>query len=256
MNYVIQMVIQGVRALHHDPDLGGATLRTVQLAVESTLIAGIVGFPLACAIGLGRAHVSRWSLVVANAGLGLPPVAVGVFGYLVLAARPTPWGGTWASMNGMVLAQAVLALPVIVAVGAIAIRRLPDGLLDQARAYGGSGWRLGTFALREARIGAVAAVILAMGSAMSEVGAVTIIGGNAIGQTTTLASQVLNDVAGTGGQPYAVAHLIVLFGLMAALGTIFTLVQQWDGRFARRGARGSLQSVMKLGPGAMARGAR
>jgi tungstate transport system permease protein len=236
MNFMIQMVIQGVHALHHDPNLGGATARTIQLAVESTLFAAILGFPLACVIGLGRAHVSRWSLIVANAGLGLPPVGVGVYGLFLLAYEP--WGTQWHNMNGMVLLQTILALPVIVALGAIAIRRLPDGLVDQARAYGSSGWRLGVFALREARIGAVAAVILAMGSAISEVGAVTIIGGNAIGVTTTLASQVLNDVKTAGGIPFAVGHLIVLFGLMLVLGAIFFVVQQWDSRSARRRARG------------------
>jgi tungstate transport system permease protein len=255
MRYVFEMLIQGWRQLHHDPGLGGLTIRTIRLAVESTLLAGIAGFPLACVIGLGRAHVSRWSLIVANAGLGLPPVGVGVYGLFLLGGHAPPWGGqTWQNMNGVVLLQTILALPVIVALAAVAIRRLPDGLLDQARAYGSSGWRLGAFALREARIGAVAAVILAMGSAISEVGAVTIIGGNSEGFTNTLASQVLNDRNKVGGMPAAVGHLMVLFGMMLVLGAIFTIVQQWDSRFARRRARRG-QMTAASGPAAATEGA-
>jgi ABC-type tungstate transport system substrate-binding protein len=176
VEFVIEMFRQGINLLDHDPYLGGLTVHTIQLASWSTLIAAIVGFPCAMAIGLGRAHASRW-----------------------------------------------------------AIRRLPDGLFDQARAYGAPGWRLGVFALREARVGAVTAVIVAMGSAIAEVGAVTIIGGNSTVGTATLASQILNDVNILPvGDAQAVEHLIVLLGLMAGLGVVFTLSQQWDSRFARR----------------------
>lgn len=238
---MFEMLVQGINSFN-DPtlthNLGGEISRTARLAVESTFLAAIVGFPLACVIGLGRAHVSRWALVCANAAVGLPPVGVGVYGLFLLDTEP--FGTRWHNFAGMVLLQTVLALPIIVALGAVAIRRLPVGLLEQARAYGSSGWRLGVFALREARIGAVAAVILAMGSALAEVGAVSIIGGNAEGVTTTLASQVLIDVNKPGGYAAAVAHLLVLFGFMLALGLIFTLVQQWDSRFARRRAAGAV----------------
>jgi tungstate transport system permease protein len=224
VEFILEMTRQGINLLDHDPYLDGLTGHTIQLAVWSTLIAAVLGFPAAATIGLGRAHASRWALVVANAGLGLPPVGVGVYCYLVLPDWDMPWLG---QLHG--------TLPIIVALGAIAIRRLPAGLLDQARAYGATGWRLGVFALREARVGAVTAVIVAMGSAIAEVGAVTIIGGNSTVGTATLASQILNDVnIFPVGDAQAVEHLIVLLGLMAGLGVMFTLFQQWDSRLARR----------------------
>jgi tungstate transport system permease protein len=248
VEFVFEMFRQGVNLLDHDSALAGETVRTIQLAGWSTLIAAILGFPTACAIGLGRAHVSRGALTIANAGIGLPPVGLGVICYLLLPDATMPWGGSLrGTMSGMVVGQTLLAIPVIVALGAIAIRRLPHGLVDQARAYGATGWRLGMFALREARVGAVAAVIVAMGSAIAEVGAVTIIGGNAYNTTATLASQILNDV-NNAAHPVAsaVEHLLVLLALMLVLGVAFTLFQQWDGRFARRRAQHALDDLTTM----------
>jgi len=232
------MLVEGVRLLPHDPYLGELIVRTLRLAAESTLVALILGLPLACAVGVGRSRRSGWGLMLANAGLGLPPVAVGVYFFLLLSGYGTPWGGAWLNtMNGMVLGQTVLALPIVVAIAAVAIRGLPDGLIDQARAFGASGWRLGLFALREARVGVLTAVILAFGSAIAEVGAVTLIGGNSENSTSTLASQVITDVEGAGGIPAAVEHVIVLMAMTLALGVAFTIAQHWGTGTSRRRAR-------------------
>jgi tungstate transport system permease protein len=228
------MLLQGLRFLPHDPDLPEQVVTTLRLAIEATLVALIFGLPGACAIGLGRARVSRWGLVLANTGLGLPPVAVGVYFFLLVPPGATaPWGGTWIdTLNGMVAVQTVLALPIIVAVTAIAIRSLPDGLIDQSRAFGASGWRLGLFSLREARLGLISAVIFAIGSAFGEVGAVSLISGVGANQTT-LATRVLLDVDGYPGLAGAIAHLIVLLAMMFALGLVLACVQRYDSRRRR-----------------------
>jgi tungstate transport system permease protein len=241
VRYIIEMISQGIRLLHHDVLLHSLTVRTVDLAVESTVIAAIFGLPAACAIGLGRSHVSRGALILANAGLGLPPVALGVYLALLLPGHHAPWGGAidgaWmGTMNGMVLAQTILAPPVIIALGAVAIRRLPDGLVEQARAFGASPRQLSMFTLREARVGVVAALILAMGSAISEVGAVTLIGGNDSYTSATLASKILTDASGYPGTAGAVEHSIVLLAMMLVLGLVFTLAQQSSTRSLRRRA--------------------
>ena len=226
MRLIFEYFLQGVRYDLHDPYLGVLTITTLRLGSEATLIATILGLPAACAIGLGRSRISRRSLVIANAGLGLPSVAVGVYFVLLVPGNATaPWGGTWINgLSGMVAAQVVLSLPIIVAVSAIAIRGLPDGLIDQAVAFGASGWRLWLFALREAKLGVITAVIFAVGAAFGEVGAVTLISGIS-NTTTTLASQVILDMQGTDGVPGAVGHTIVLLALMMALGLILLVVQ-------------------------------
>ena len=88
----------------------------------------------------------------------------------------------------MYVAQTILALPYIVALTPAAIQGLPPGLLAQARALGAGRIQLSLLALREAKIGVLAAVIAALGATIAEVGAVVIVGGNFEGHDQTLAS--------------------------------------------------------------------
>jgi tungstate transport system permease protein len=237
LRYVIEQIVLAIRLLHYDPDLHTLTGRTLHLAFESAGLAVLIGAVPAYLIGVRTTRISRWALVLANTGLGLPAVAVGIFLVLI-----TPeWYGTF---TGMVVGQTVLSLPIIIALGAAAIRGLPDGLLDQARAYGATEPRLALLALVEAKIGVLTAVIIALGSAIAEVGAVTVIGGNFEQNTATLSSEILNDVIGHGfvgglGEaviPPMVEHAMVVLGLMLTLAAILTIVQQW-GNLQRRQQR-------------------
>ncbi|MEA2217603.1 MAG: tungstate transport system permease protein [Solirubrobacteraceae bacterium] len=222
-----------VRIASGDADLLAITWRTLRLALESTTIAVVVGLPLAYLIGSATTRARRIALVLANAGLGLPPVALGVYLALLLIT-PSPLGRlNWTyTVSAIVLAQALLAFPVIVALTASAIRSLPGGLLDQARAFGASRTQVAVLALREARVGVMAAVIVAFGSAIAEVGAVVIVGGNIRDHTNTLASTVLLDLS-AGNAAAATADVLVLLVLVFALGALLTRIQQ------RAGARWS-----------------
>jgi tungstate transport system permease protein len=227
------------RIFSGDAALLATTWRTLVLAFASTAIALALGLPLGLLLAdVGRrsrrSRARRAGLVVANAGLGLPPVVLGI--YLALALLPgAPLGGLrWTyTLEAIVLAQTLLALPLLVALTAAAVHALPDGLLDQARAFGAPRVRLALLALREARVGVLAAVIAALGSAVAEVGAVVIVGGNIRGQTSTLASTVLLDLA-AGDPAGATADVLVLVAVVLALGLALTLVQQRGAR-ARRG---------------------
>src|SRR6185436_5510539 len=127
------------------------------------------------------------------------------------------------------LAQAVLSLPVVVALTAAAVQSLPAGLLDQARAFGASRGAVALLALREARVGVLAATIAAVGSAFAEVGAVVLVGGNIDGQTQTLASAVLVRVS-AGEYGTAIALGILLLGLVLLLAGALTAIQQRQAR--------------------------
>jgi tungstate transport system permease protein len=237
MQFILEQIREGFRLLHTDPDLHGEIQRTLRLAFEATAIALLLGAIPAYRIGVRRTRGARWGLVVANAGLGLPAVGVGIL-LVFLLPNVTPWGGQWyGTVDGMIAGQTVLALPIVVALGAAAIRGLPDGMIDQARAYGASGWRLALFAFREAKLGVLSAVILALGSAIAEVGAVTVLGGNNEFLTTTLSSEILNDISNTGvnpGIPAAVEHALAVLALMMVLAAFLTLVQQWGAVQRRR----------------------
>jgi tungstate transport system permease protein len=238
VNFLYQSLLEGFRELGHDPELGRLTAMTIRLALTSTAIAVLIGLPLACLLGLGGSWGSRWGMVAANAGLGLPAVAVGVYARLLLTSKgiQPPWGGAWLnSINGMVLCQTVIALPIVVALGAIAIRGVPDGLLDQAQAFGASRVRVALFAMREARLGIATAIVVALGSAIGEVGAITLVIGSA-GPNQTLATQVIQDNF-ESNRASEVEHVLVLLAMMAALGLALVLVRRADQRGRRRDAR-------------------
>jgi tungstate transport system permease protein len=162
--------------------------------------------------------------------MGLPPVIVGLVVALLLF-RGAPLGGLnlLYTLDGVILAQAVLAFPIVAALTASAVQSLPAGLIDQARAFGASRTAVATLALREARVGVLAATIAAAGSAFAEVGAVVLVGGNIEGQTQTLASAVLVRVS-AGEYGTAIALGILLLGLVLMLAGVLTALQQREAR--------------------------
>jgi tungstate transport system permease protein len=203
---------------------------TLQVALWSTLLALALGLPIGLALGLGRFRGRRAGLAVANAGMGLPPVVVGLVAALLMF-RGAPLGGLnlLYTLNGVIVAQTLLALPLVAALTAAAVQSLPEGLLDQARAFRASRLQVAMLALREARVGVLAATIAAMGSAFAEVGAVVLVGGNIDGETQTLASAVLVRVS-AGEYGRAIALGTILLGLILILAAGLTLAQQRERR--------------------------
>jgi tungstate transport system permease protein len=218
------MIVSGDHALVH------LTWITLEVAAVSTAIALLIGLPIGLALGLGRFRGRRAGLVLANAGLGLPPVLVGLVLALLLFPQ-APLGGTHLlfTLKGVFVAQTVLALPIVVALTAAAVRAVPAGLLDQARALGASTPQLWGLALREARVGVLAGAIAAVGSALSEVGAVVLVGGNIDGVDQTLASAALQKVD-AGHFSEGVAIGIVLLGLVLIVTAALTFVQHRGGQ--------------------------
>lgn len=238
MRFIAQSVLEGLRTLGHDPQLGHLIVVTLRLALESTAIAVVIGLPIACALGLGRSRTSRGAMIAATAGLGLPPVTVGVYARLLLTepGLQPPWGGTWLnSLNGMVLCQTIIALPIVTALAAVAVRALPDAILDQARAFGASGPRLAVLAVREAKLGITTAVIVALASAIGEVGAIALIIASA-GPNETLATQVIQDNYASN-RAAEMEHVLVLLAMMAVLGAVLVIARQSGARARRRDAR-------------------
>jgi tungstate transport system permease protein len=216
--------------LEGNPTLFSVIWFTIQVAAIATVSAAVIGLPIGLAIGLGRFRGRRVLQILANASLGLPPVLVGLFLFLVFVPQG-PLGSLHLNVTrrGVFIAQAVLALPYVIALSAAAIQGLPPALLSQARLLGAGRRQLCTLALREARIGVMAAIIAALGTALSEVGAIVIVGGNVYGYDQTLASAALFE-ANAANYVDAVAIGIVLTGLILILmGAVSLLQHQGNG---------------------------
>lgn len=221
---------------HPDDRLLDVLRVTLEVAFWSTLLALVIGLPLGLALGLRRTRSRRAGLALVNAGMGLPPVVVGLIVALLLF-RQAPLGSLDLiyTVKGVVLAQTVLSLPLVAALTAASVQGVPDALLDQARALGAGRGQVWWLALREARVGVFAAGIAALGSALSEVGAVVLVGGNITGQTQTLASAVLVEVS-AGNYGRGVALGLILLGLILVIAAVLTVAQQGQARLALRRA--------------------
>jgi tungstate transport system permease protein len=210
---------------HHDPYLWNLVDVTLKVAGLSTLIAVAIGLPMAMLIALGRFPGRRVLMVLANAGLGLPPVVVGVvLALLMFPASPLGRFHLLFTLKGVYVAQTVLALPVIVALSISALTEVSSALLSQARGLGASRAQVAALAAREARIGILAAIIAAVGSGLAEVGAVVLVGGNVQGDDQTLASAALQEIeAAHFANGMAIA--ILLLGLILIVTALLTLLQ-------------------------------
>jgi tungstate transport system permease protein len=213
--------------VHGNPYILSVLWVTIRVALVSTAAALVIGLPIGLTIGLGQFRGRRALQILANASLALPPIIVGLTVLLLLLPNGA-FGGLHAAytLTAVYIAQTVLALPYIVALTPAAIQGLPPGLLAQARALGAGRRHLSTLALREAKIGVMAAAIAAFGTTLAEVGAVVIVGGNIQNYDQTLASAILQQVNDYADYPYGLAISIVLLALILVLLGFLTFLQQ------------------------------
>ncbi|MGA2011302.1 MAG: ABC transporter permease [Solirubrobacteraceae bacterium] len=214
---------------HGDPQLMAIIWFTLQVAAVATAAATVIGVPIGVLLGLGRFRGRGALRLLANASLGVPPVLVGAFLFVLLAGHAPLASLELINTRRIVfIAQTILALPYTVALTAAAVQGLAPGLPAQARMLGASRLQLSLLAVREARIGVMAAVIAALGSSLSEVAAIAILGGNIYGYNQTLASATLFEVSG-GHYADALAIAIVLIVLILILMCGLGILQQRGG---------------------------
>jgi tungstate transport system permease protein len=212
------------------PLVAEITARTLTLAFFALTLSLGLGLPLG--ILLGRAHFrGRRAVVgVVNAGMGAPPVVVGLAVALLLW-RNGPLGGLGLmySMEAMVIAQVVISLPLVIGITLAAVGALDAEWELQARTLGIPPLWRSWLLLREIRLGLFAAVIAALGSILSGVGAVLMVGGNLAGETRVLTTSIVMFTE-MGDFERALALAFVLLGLMLTLSALLTAFQQADRR--------------------------
>jgi tungstate transport system permease protein len=196
-----------------DAELWSALWLSVRVAAAALALSTAAGVPLGAWLGLARFRGKRLVAAVVYTGMGLPPVVVGLAFYLLLS-RSGPLGflGWLFTPTAMVLAEAVLALPLVTGLTLAATAAVPAELVLQVRALGAGRWQARWAVLREARAGVAAALAAAFGRIISEVGAAFMVGGNIQGHTRTLTTAVMLQ---TGQGQFALA--LALSGWLLAL---------------------------------------
>jgi tungstate transport system permease protein len=208
------------------PQIAEVALRTLAVSGVALLLALVAGLPVGFLLGRRRFRGRGLLVALANSGMGLPPVVVGLLVALLLW-RSGPLGSLrlMYTPEAMVIAQTLIALPLVIGITLAAVGALPDDFHLQVRALGLRGARAAWVLVREIRLGLLAAVIVALGGILSEVGAVMMVGGNIAGETRVLTTGILMYVQ-MGRYESALALAAVLLGLTFVLAGTLTAIQQ------------------------------
>jgi tungstate transport system permease protein len=201
-----------LRAL--DPALLAIVWLTLRVTGGALLLAVALGAPVGVSLGLSRRIPASGCIVpLIYTGMGLPPVVVGLFVYLLLSNQGLLGDLRWLfSPAAMIMAQTIIALPLVVGLTLTAVQAVDPMLSLQVQSLGATRRQLAWAMLSEARLGIVAAVVAAFGSIISEVGAVMLVGGNIEGETRVLTTAIVLETR-RGNFALALALGIILLGL-------------------------------------------
>lgn len=209
-----------------DPEVLGITFFTLKVTVLATLASLVLGLGAGTALALNDFPGKRLLISLINTGMGLPPVVVGLF-VTILLWRNGPFGnlGLLYTPTAIVIAQTVIATPIIAGISVAALQQLPPDLRLQILALGATRTQMVLMLLREARLPLLAAVMAGFGGVVSEVGASLMVGGNIKGETRVLTTATVMET-GKGNFDAAIALSLILLALTFAVNALLTHLQQ------------------------------
>jgi len=209
-----------------DPEIWQITLLSLQVSALATCISLLIGLPLGTWLALGNFRGRSFLLSIINTGMALPPVVVGLVVAMMLW-RSGPLGDLRLIYTpaAIVIAQTVIAAPVVTGLTAAALAALDPRLQLQLLGLGASGGQMVWMLWREARLPLLAALMAGFGSVISEVGASMMVGGNIRGQTRVLTTAIVLET-GKGEFQRALALSTLLLVLTYMINLALTWIQQ------------------------------
>jgi tungstate transport system permease protein len=202
-----------------DPELIGIVVLSLRVSLSATAIAVVLAAPLGALLAVSRFAGRQTVIVLTNALLGLPPVVVGLAGYLVLSrSGPLGFAGLLFTPTAMIIAQVMLTIPIVIAL----VHRAAAGLWadygDLFRIDGASKPRIARELLLIGRGALLTAFLAAFGRAIAEVGAIIIVGGNIRGLTRTMTTAIALETS-KGDLPLALGLGMILIALSIGVST-------------------------------------
>lgn len=209
-----------------DSELCDIALRTLLVSGAATVLAMAAGVPLGYALARGRFPGRTILLGAVNTGMGMPPVVMGLIVWLMLV-RSGPFGGLELiyTKRAMIIAQFLIATPLVVGFTAAAVQALPRDLPDLLAMLGAGRLRTLWLLAREAQLGLLAAIMAGFGAVVSEVGASMTVGGNLQGNTRVLTTAIVTETS-RGNNARAIALGLILLTMAFLVNLLLTIVQQ------------------------------
>jgi tungstate transport system permease protein len=227
----VDLILEGLlKALHLivslDREVIAITWLSLKVSGTATFISVVIGISLGMVIALTNFPGKKLVISAINTGMGLPPVVVGLF-VTVFLWRNGPLGflNLLFTPSAMIIAQVVIATPIVMGLSIAALQSLPPMLKLQILSLGATRLQMVWTLAREARLPFMAAIMAGFGGVISEIGASIMVGGNIKGYSRVLTTATVMET-GRGNFDIAFALSIILLGLVFLVNYIFTLIQQ------------------------------
>lgn len=227
MDLVLEGIIAALKLVASlDGEVLAVTLLSLKISCSATMISLFIGIPTGTMLALADFPGRRLIISMVNTGMGLPPVVVGLF-VTIFLWRNGPLGFLEILYTplAMILAQVVIATPIVTGISIASIQALPSNLKLQVLALGATRIQMIWILVREARLPLLAAVMAGFGGVISEVGASIMVGGNIKGQTRVLTTATVME-SGKGNFDVAIALSLILLALAFSVNYLLTVIQQ------------------------------
>lgn len=231
MEMIMKGLIEAFRMLvTFDPEIYEITWLTLKVSGSATFISLLIGIPLGALLAWIHFPGRHFFVSIVNTMMGFPPVVVGLWVYLLLA-RNGPLGNLDLifTPTAIVIAQAVIASPIVMGLTSAAIMQVDDKMRMQMKALGATRLQMLLLVIREARFSLLAAVIAGFGAVVSEVGASQMVGGNIKGYSRVLTTATVMEVSkGNTEVAIGISVILMLLAYFVTLG--LTILQQKDAK--------------------------
>ena len=229
----MDLILEGLAKAFHllaslDLEVLGITWLSLEVSGSATLVSVVLGITAGTAVALTSFPGKKLLVSLVNTGMGLPPVVVGLF-VSILLWRNGPLGflSLLYTPAAIVVAQSIIATPIVMGITIGAMQNLPAGLRLQLLALGATRVQMVWMLLKEARVPLMAGVMAGFGGVISEVGASIMVGGNIKGYTRVLTTATVMET-GRGNFDVAIALSVILLLFTLAINYVLTHVQQRD----------------------------
>jgi tungstate transport system permease protein len=227
----MDLILEGISKAWHlllslDREVLAVTLLSLKVSGLATLISLVIGILGGTGVALTEFPGKRLLVSMVNTGMGLPPVVVGLF-VTIMLWRNGPFS-SWEILYtpaAMVIAQTIIASPIVMGISIAAIQNLPANLRLQILALGASRAQMVWLLVKEARLPLLAGIMAGFGGVISEVGASIMVGGNIKGYTRVLTTATVMETS-RGNFDAAIALGVILLLLCFAVNYLLTMVQQ------------------------------
>ena len=209
-----------------DRELLAIILLSLQVSGIALIIASILGVPAGSFLGLRKFPGRGFMISLSNTFMGLPPVVVGLFVYLLLSRRgPLGFMGLLYSPSAMIAAQTILAFPIIVSLCHSAVVSVDPIIRQASMTLGATPFQVSMAIIKEARYGILSGIIAGLGRVMGEVGAILIVGGNIAGYTRVMTTTIALETD-KGNFELALALGIILLIISLLINIVLHRIQK------------------------------